>query len=209
MDNDFYVINPSGFAELLEKTKNIPNLRLIDIWIRCDSDTLMKRAKRRDNYDDWFANFKKEEQEFMKFYPGVNYSYIVNNSGKLSDAIEEVQRIVQLEKYKDSLGYSPNLKAKELWIQKHLPFCKFIGVNSKEHFDKSSIDMSTGVLIDDNMKNLITSNALVNICYGDVYEWNKDWTGFRAKNWQDIKQFLMKGENKTIDDESRVSAAVT
>ena len=37
----------------------------------------------------------------MKFYPGVNYSYIVNNSGKLSDAIEEVQRIVQLEKYKD------------------------------------------------------------------------------------------------------------
>ena len=61
----------------------------------------MKRAKRRDNYDDWFANFKNEEQEFMKFYPGVNYSYIVNNSGKLSDAIEEVQRIVQLEKYKD------------------------------------------------------------------------------------------------------------
>lgn len=108
-----------------------------------------------------------------------------------------------------SLGYSPNLKAKELWIQKHLPFCKFIGVNSKEHFDKSSIDMSTGVLIDDNMKNLITSNALVNICYGDVYEWNKNWTGFRAKNWQDIKQFLMKGENKTIDDETRVSAAVT
>lgn len=53
------------------------------------------------------------------------------------------------------------------------------------------------------------SNALVNICYGDVYEWNKNWTGFRAKNWQDIKQFLMKGENKTIDDESRVSAAVT
>ena len=101
MDNDFYVINPSGFAELLNKTKNIPKLRLIDIWIRCDNDTLMKRAKRRDNYDDWFANFKKEEQEFMKFYPGVNYSYIVNNSGKLSDAIEEVQRIVQLEKYKD------------------------------------------------------------------------------------------------------------
>lgn len=101
MDNDFYVINPSGFAELLDKTKNIPNLKLIDIWIRCDNDTLMQRAKRRDNYNDWFANFKKEEQEFMKFYPGVNYSYIVNNSGKLSDAIEEVQKIIQLEKYKD------------------------------------------------------------------------------------------------------------
>lgn len=32
---------------------------------------------------------------------------------------------------------------------------------------------------------------------------------FVQKNWQDIKQFLMKGENQTIDDESRVSAAVT
>ena len=71
-----------------------------------------------------------------------------------------------------SLGYSPNLKAKELWIQEHLPFCKFVGINSKEHFDKSSIDMSSGVFIDDNIKNLITSNALVNICYGDVYEWD-------------------------------------
>lgn len=101
MENDFYIINPSGFADLIETTKNVPNLKLVDIWIRCDNDTLMQRAKSRDDYDDWFANFKKEEQEFMKFYPGVNYSYIVNNSGKLSDAIEEVQRIIQIEKYKD------------------------------------------------------------------------------------------------------------
>ena len=100
MDNDFYVINPSGFAELLDKTKNIPNLRLIDIWIRCDNNTLMKRAKMRDNYDDWFANFKKEEQESMKFYPGVNYSYIVNNSGKLSDALEAAPEIGEPERYK-------------------------------------------------------------------------------------------------------------
>ena len=69
--------------------------------------------------------------------------------------------------------------------------------------------MSSAVFINDNIRNLITTHALVNICYGDVYEWYEDWTGFRAKNWQDIKQFLMKGENKTIDDESRVSAAVT
>ena len=28
-----------------------------------------------------------------------------------------------------SSGYNPNLKAKEIWIQDHLPFCNFIGVN--------------------------------------------------------------------------------
>lgn len=99
-----------------------------------------------------------------------------------------------------SSGYSPNLKAKEIWIQDHLPFCNFIGVNLKEHYDKSSVDMSDGIFIDDSMHNLVTSNALVNICYGDKYPWNESWTGFRCANWQDIKKFLLKGENNTVDE---------
>lgn len=92
-----------------------------------------------------------------------------------------------------SSGYSPNLKAKEKCINEHLPYCKFIGVNLKEYKDKSHIDMSDGVFIDDSMHNLITSNAKINICFGDEYEWNKDWTGIRLANWIDIKNFL-KGE---------------
>lgn len=99
-----------------------------------------------------------------------------------------------------SSGYSPNLKAKEIWIQDHLPFCNFIGVNLKEHYDKSSVDMSDGIFIDDSMHNLVTSNALVNICYGDKYSWNESWTGFWCANWQDIKKFLLKGENNTVDE---------
>jgi 5'(3')-deoxyribonucleotidase len=90
-----------------------------------------------------------------------------------------------------SSGYSPNLRAKEMWIKGHLPYCKFIGVNLKEYKDKSHIDMSDGsVFIDDSMSNLITSNALINICFGDVYSWNEKWEGFRCKNWIDVKEFL-------------------
>ena len=89
-----------------------------------------------------------------------------------------------------SSGYSPNLKAKEIWINKNIPYCKFIGVNLKEHEDKSHIFMSDGIFIDDSSKNLITSNALVNICFGDKYLWNEDWIGFRCNNWNDIKKFL-------------------
>ena len=99
-----------------------------------------------------------------------------------------------------SSGYSPNLKIKEKWINEHLPYCKFIGVNLKEYKDKSHIDMSDGVFIDDSMHNLITSNALINICFGDEYEWNKNWTGFKCKNWTDIKNFLLsKGGDNQID----------
>ena len=89
-----------------------------------------------------------------------------------------------------SSGYSPNLVAKALWINNNLPYCKFIGVNLKEYKDKSHIDMSDGIFIDDSSHNLITSNAKINICFGDKYEWNKDWIGIRCANWHDIKSFL-------------------
>lgn len=58
-----------------------------------------------------------------------------------------------------SHGYSPNLKQKEEWIKKRFLNVEFIGVNLKEHSDKSHIDMSDGLFIDDNAKNLVTSNA--------------------------------------------------
>lgn len=92
-----------------------------------------------------------------------------------------------------SSGYSPNLKAKEIWISENIPYCKFIGVNYKEYQDKSHIDMSDGIFLDDSSKNLVTSNALINICFGEEYTWNEDWTGFRCSNWNDVKRFL-KGE---------------
>lgn len=96
-----------------------------------------------------------------------------------------------------SSGYSPNLIAKALWINSNLPYCKFIGVNLKEYKDKSHIDMSDGIFIDDSSHNLITSNAKINICFGDKYEWNKDWTGIRCANWHDIKSFL---EGVSVDN---------
>ena len=89
-----------------------------------------------------------------------------------------------------SSGYSPNLKAKEIWISKNLPYCKFIGVNLKEYKDKSHIDMSDGIFIDDSSHNLITSNAKIKICFGDEYEWNKDWNGIRCFNWTDVQNYL-------------------
>lgn len=92
-----------------------------------------------------------------------------------------------------SAGYSPNLYGKSIWIKDKLPFCEFIGVNLKEHEDKSCVDMSDGIFIDDSFHNLSTSNALFNICFGDEYAWNKDWKGVRCKNWHDVRDLLKGG----------------
>lgn len=96
-----------------------------------------------------------------------------------------------------SIGDKPNLRAKEIWIQENLPYCKFICVNFDEHKDKSHIDMSEGILLDDSINNLATSNALVNICFGDVYPWNEKWDGIRCNNWTDVKKFLKRKERSS------------
>lgn len=89
-----------------------------------------------------------------------------------------------------SSGYSPNLKAKEIWIKKNLSYCNFIGVNLKKYSDKSHIDMNGSIFIDDSSHNLETSNAELKICFGDKYSWNENWTGFRCSNWNDVYNLL-------------------
>lgn len=93
-----------------------------------------------------------------------------------------------------SMGSYANLIGKRQWVFDNLPFCKFIGIDFNEYDDKSHIDMSDGIFIDDSSNNLRLSNATINICFGDEYEWNKDWDGFRCKNWNDVRKFL-KGVN--------------
>lgn len=94
-----------------------------------------------------------------------------------------------------SHGYSPNLLQKEKWINNCLPGIEFIGVNWKTHSDKSHIDMSDGVFLDDSAKNLMTSNAKETICFGDIYSWNDWWEGKRLNNWIDVREYLL-GDRK-------------
>lgn len=95
-----------------------------------------------------------------------------------------------------SSGSYPNLQLKRRWLNVHFPYAEFIPVEMPTYKDKSSVDMKDGVFIDDCTHNLITSNADVKICYGKVYEWNKDWDGIRCERWEEIYQII-----KEIGDE--------
>ena len=89
-----------------------------------------------------------------------------------------------------SLGFSPNLRAKEYWIKEHIPYVKFIGVNMKKYKNKNHIDMSDGLLyIDDKSSNLNT-NAKHQVCFGDIYDWNENWKGNRCFNWYEVEKYL-------------------
>ena len=107
---------------------------------------------------------------------------------EILDELKEIYKIIII-----SAGYSPNLYGKSIWIKENLPYCDFIGVNLKQYTDKSHINMQDGIFIDDSFNNLITSNAMFNICFGDEYVWNKNWKGVRCNNWHDVRDFLQGG----------------
>lgn len=103
MSSDIYIINPSGFSDLIESTKDIPDLRLVDIWIDCDSDQLITRSKSRSNSDNWKENYDKEEIEFMRSYPNINYdkSWHVDNNHYISEAINHMKQIISIMKHEE------------------------------------------------------------------------------------------------------------
>lgn len=92
-----------------------------------------------------------------------------------------------------TMGYSPNFIGKQLWVTKHLPRTKMICVNMKEHKDKSHIDMSGAILIDDKTDNLRTSNAAEKLLFGYEYSWNSDWNGKRLYDWVEVENYLLRG----------------
>ena len=120
-----------------------------------------------------------------RFFKYITY---MDWAKEILDELKEIYKIIII-----SAGYSPNLYGKSIWVKENLPYCDFIGVNLKQYTDKSHIDMQDGIFIDDSYNNLITSNAMFNICFGDEYVWNKNWKGVRCNNWHDVRDFLQGG----------------
>lgn len=136
----------------------------------------------------------------------ISYINQCFNQQRLFDRLEFMswakEVITVLEKLYDitivSHGYSPNLIFKQFWISSQFLDIKFIGVNLEQYTDKSCIDMSGAIFIDDNIKNFSNCNADRKICFGEKYSWNCNWKGERLVNWCDVYKKLVGGERKVF-----------
>ena len=181
------------------------------ISVGCIVDTI---AAIVELYNDDFQYYKK----FKKIYPedidtwdfkecGCASTKFINtyfNTKRffehlkfMPDAYNSIMMLARkYDVYIVSHGYSPNLKLKENWIKNNLPFCiEFIGVNLKKHSDKSCVNMSDGVFIDDKLSNIKSSNAKKNILFGKEYSWNidnsDDKSYVRCFTWNEILYELL------------------
>lgn len=166
-------------------------------------------------YDDdfkYYSDYKKIPWEEVKSWNFLELSaakpeYINTYFNqprffKKVEMFEDAKETIDKLKYKYNIvfishGYSPNLRLKEVWVKEHFPYAEFIGVNLKEHKDKSCVDMKNGIFIDDIANNLESSNADIKICFGMTYDWNKDFFhepeegNFNAYNWKDVEGILL------------------
>ena len=94
-----------------------------------------------------------------------------------------------------TLGDQPNLILKKAWIYWYWQDIPLIGLDMQSHQDKSSVNMTDGIFIDDKISNLETSNARYKILFGDDYEWNQGYDPqkvYRCHDWDEVMKTINK-----------------
>lgn len=155
----------------------LANYEKVDAWNFRDQCTLIKTDEEVEKIfgmQTFFANL-----EFMN-----------KNTKEILQELNEKYHIILC-----SVGSYQNISLKSDWIQRNLSFIKdsiFIvnGGNYKDSFNKSIIDMSNSIIVDDVEDNLYSSNAKYKINFGDIHSWNCNWNGVRCTTWDDVKDYL-------------------
>jgi 5'(3')-deoxyribonucleotidase len=92
-----------------------------------------------------------------------------------------------------SIGTFTNLSMKAKWIRDNIPFIKqcILLNNGANTMNKGIVNMKGGIIVDDVLSNLESSNADFKIIMGDEYEWNKSDKYVRCYNFADLERILL------------------
>ncbi len=99
LDNDFYIINPSGYYELKLKTKGM-NINLVTIMVTVPFSDLRERTKKRGDFNAWQANYMQESEEFSTFEKSHLIDYFILNDRSLEESVAKLVRIINKDKAK-------------------------------------------------------------------------------------------------------------
>lgn len=159
------------------------------------------------NHPDYkFADYTKVKHwDFREICPltvdNPNEIFENENFFKFATFYYDVRKVLKklnekFEIYIITIGTPKNIELKTRWIAEHLPFIEnsIFLYNKSIKMDKSIIDMSDGILIDDHQNNLFNSNAMGKICFngsGRKLPWNKDWNGIKVNTWVELEEILI------------------
>ena len=148
-----------------------------------------------NNVNTWnFTNectLIKNNEDVEEIFSDKHFFTVVK---PMTNAIESLYKLS--DKYNIiicTVGILLNLGYKTKWINSNLPFIKnSILINNEGcKMDKSIINMSGGIFIDDVKSNLDSSNASYKCCFGKIYKWNENWQGNRCFTWFEVEDMLL------------------
>lgn len=151
------------------------------------------RDLKKFDFSDLFPDVASETKERIFF----SKSFYIN-----IEKFQDVDRVLMEISKKFSIvfitkGATQSLQAKEKWLKNNLYSgieYKFIGLPIFS--DKTEIDMTNGIMIDDQVEYLEKSNAAIKILFSDKRnetEWNNELInidGYIVESWQEILEIL-------------------
>jgi 5'(3')-deoxyribonucleotidase len=148
------------------------------------------------NFEDLFPNIT---------YENINDIFASDDFFVDLELIEDVETVMnklkeQFNIYIATIGSEDNLRKKESWLKDNLKDIKykFIGLldnSSSIEYDKSSVDMTDSIFVDDRVDNLRSSNAKVKILFKNNknYDWQQIDSNeeiYIVNSWKEIYDML-------------------
>lgn len=93
-----------------------------------------------------------------------------------------------------TIGTPLNIARKIIWLERRLPFIQqlvpVVYLNGQSH-GKELVNMKGAIFMDDNIKNLETSNAEIKIFHNERMTENGTWSGKTTLNWLEVHDLLI------------------
>lgn len=96
MNSDLYIINPSGYKELLKSTEKM-DVELIPILITTPLINIMFRTQDVRDPETWMRNYLNENNEFTIFEHSNDAKYVIENNTDIYYAYEILELIINQE----------------------------------------------------------------------------------------------------------------
>ena len=96
MNSDLYIINPSGYKELLKSTEKM-EVELVPILITTPLINIMSRTQNVRDPETWMRNYLDENNEFTIFEHSNDAKYVVENNKDIYYAYEILELIINQE----------------------------------------------------------------------------------------------------------------
>lgn len=96
MNSDLYIINPSGYKELIKSTEKM-EVELVPILITTPLINIMVRAQNSRDPETWMANYLNENDEFTIFEHSNDAKYVIENNRDIYYSYETLELIINQE----------------------------------------------------------------------------------------------------------------